>query len=316
LTVDRTTLVWLLAGAFLLAVSIAGFLMLREADQQDLEERLKAALEAPKENEAPKSPGPLNWLLLFLRRVGDAVRTSTCAYTESEVVSLERSIAAAGLDGKKIVPILIGFKVVLLFLVPALVYVFCLAKQMAPVRSLLYVAGSVPVGMLGPDYVIRFLRRPFEKALRRGIPDALDLMVICAEAGLGFESSVEQVATEMRHSNPAVAIEFSAFVHELKVLPDRRQALVNLGQRSGMADLQRLATILSQTLQYGTSLSQALRSVAADLRRERLTRIEAKAARLPPLLVIPMILFIMPCLFIILGGSAALRVMDSLKHMG
>ena len=97
------------------------------------------------------------------------------------------------------------------------------------------------------------------------------------------------------------------------MLPDRRQAIMNLGLRSGADGLKRLAAILAQTMQFGTPLTQGLRAVAAELRRERMTALEAKAARLPALLVLPMILFIMPCLFVVLMGPSMLRLMDALS---
>ena len=175
---------------------------------------------------------------------------------------------------------------------------------------------ALPVGLLGPDWILYFVRRPYVAALRRGLPDALDLLVVCTEAGMGLEAALEHVATEISRSNPAIGIAMSKLLDELRVLPDRREAFTNFGRRSGVDAFRRLATMLGQTLQYGTPLGQALRSVATDLRRERMTALEAKCARLPAMLVLPLILFIMPALFIVLAGSPMLRVLDSLRKMG
>ena len=114
----------------------------------------------------------------------------------------------------------------------------------------------------------------------------------------------------------AIAVEFSMLQHELQMLPDRHQAILNLGLRSGAVGLKRLSAILAQTMAYGTPLVQGLRAVANELRRERMIALEAKAARLPALLVLPMILFIMPCLFIVLMGPLVVRLMDALNNYG
>jgi tight adherence protein C len=116
-------------------------------------------------------------------------------------------------------------------------------------------------------------------------------MVVCAEAGLGLGSTVERVAEEMQKSNRPVAVEFSLFTHEMRIMPDRKIALANLAERTGQPALKRLAGTLAQTLKYGTPLSQGLRTLAAEMRDERMIQFEERASRLPALLVMPMIFF-------------------------
>jgi tight adherence protein C len=177
---------------------------------------------------------------------------------------------------------------------------------------LLVVTGSVILGLFLPNWILGFLRRPFIAALRRGLPDALDLMVVCAEAGLGLETAVDRVAQEMMASNRALGTEFATLAQELRILSDRREALGRMGERTNMEGFQRLGSTLAQTLRYGTPLSQALRVLAAEMRNERMLRMEEKAARLPAMLVMPLILFIMPCLFIVLIGPSVLLMIDTL----
>ncbi|WP_161600997.1 type II secretion system F family protein [Teichococcus oryzae] len=155
------------------------------------------------------------------------------------------------------------------------------------------------------------LRRPYVAALSSGLPDALDLLVVCAESGLGLDSAVERVAREMEFSNPAIALELSLLAQELRMLPDRSAALMRLGERTGIESFQRLSATLSQTLRYGTPLAQALRVLAGEMRQERMIRLEERAARLPALLVLPLILFILPCLFIVLIGPSAIRLIGT-----
>ena len=124
--------------------------------------------------------------------------------------------------------------------------------------------------MMAPNWVLAFLRRRYgQGAATRGLPDAMDMLVVCAEAGLGLDSAVERVAREMAGSNQAVSSEFALLAHELRVMPDRRQALDRLGERALVELLKRLAATLGQTFRFGTPLAQALRVLAAEARQER-----------------------------------------------
>ena len=162
--------------------------------------------------------------------------------------------------------------------------------------------------------IIGRLRAQYLAAVERGLADALDMMVICAEAGLALEASIERVASEIRAAHPAVASELSLTSGEMRVTNDRRIALVNMGVRTKLPSLKRLGGTLVQTVQYGTPLGQALRTLSVELRQETLTRFEEKAARLPVLLTMPMILFILPCVFIVVGGPAAIQISRQLLH--
>ncbi len=166
-------------------------------------------------------------------------------------------------------------------------------------------------GLVLPDAALRRMRDRHCARVERGLADALDLMVICAEAGLALEAAVDRVAVEMRGTNAALAAEFALTGTELRVLPDRRRALLNMGERTGLEPLRRLGGTLAQTLQYGTPLAQALRVLAAELRHELLMRFEARAARLPVILTVPTVLFILPCIFLVVGGPAVLRSLDA-----
>ena len=177
---------------------------------------------------------------------------------------------------------------------------------------LLVVAGMLIAGVLGPNWVLRFMRRPYVASLRKGLPDALDLMVVCGEAGLGLESAVNRVAHEVARSNPAVAREFATLSQELRMLPDRREAWPAWASGPAWTATAGWAPPWRRRLRYGTPLTQALRVLAAEMRQERTLAMEEKAARLPALLVLPLILFIMPSLFIVLIGPAILQLMANL----
>jgi tight adherence protein C len=210
--------------------------------------------------------------------------------------------------------IFVGAKVILLVGIPLIGFI---AEQQLNISSMPRVAILVVcaiIGLLGPDMLLRRVRKAHLAALERGLPDALDMLVICAEAGLALEAGIDRVATEIAPAHPAVARELSLTATELRILADRRVALTNMGVRTGLNTLQRLGSTLVQTLQYGTPLGQVLRSLATEMRYEMQMRFEAQAARLPVLLTLPMIVFILPCIFIVVGGPAGLSVQRALIH--
>ena len=157
----------------------------------------------------------------------------------------------------------------------------------------------------------------FDRAAKRhvtqsaeGLPDALELLVVCVEAGMSLDDAIDRITEDLKWSRPALAEELMLTSADLKILPERDQALTNLATRIDVPSVRAVVTSLSQTLRYGTPLAQALKSTASELRNDSLVRMEEKAAGLPALLTLPMMLFIMPTVFMILLGPAVLRILD------
>lgn len=178
--------------------------------------------------------------------------------------------------------------------------------------------GSLAGTLLGaylPDLYVHNAFQKRSKALRLALPDGFDLLVICAEAGLSLDAALERVSRELGEAAPELADEVGLTAVELSFLPDRTKALENLAERVPLPGVRALINTLMQTERYGTPLAQSLRVLSAELRHERMMRAEEKAARLPAVLTVPMIVFIMPALFVVLIGPAALRVLDSLTKM-
>lgn len=147
-----------------------------------------------------------------------------------------------------------------------------------------------------------------------GLPDALELLVICAEGGLSLGDGIDRIVTELRRSQPELAQELAMTAADLKILPSRDQALSRLAARIDAPIVQSVVTTLSQTMRYGTPFAQAMRVVASEIRNEALIRLEERANKLPALLTVPMILFIMPTIFLVVGGPAALKILDQLAR--
>jgi tight adherence protein C len=176
------------------------------------------------------------------------------------------------------------------------------------------IAGAL-LGSYLPDLYVKNCTQKRQDKLRKGLPDALDLMVICAEAGLSLDSSLQRVSKELMRSWPEVAEEFGLAAVELGFLPERKRALDNLTARTDLPGLRAMVNTLTQTEKFGTPLAQSLRVLASELRTERMMKAEEKAARLPATLTVPMIIFILPPLFIVLIGSAILSTMDAFKTL-
>ncbi|WP_337877414.1 type II secretion system F family protein [Elioraea sp.] len=300
-----------LTTAVLILVLIAAWLSARASIERRLAGRVaslgRGALAAERK---PAGPGLIQGAL---RAIGTALGGSALL-SEKDRRELERSVAAAGYRPQSVVPVVIGLKVVLLVVVPLAVYGLTALRGTTGAMQMVLVGLGVVGGVLGPNWVLGWMHKRYVRQIRTGLADTLDLMVICAEAGLGLESMVERVAIEMAPSNRPIAAEFMTLSNELRMLSDRRQALLNLGERTDVVGLRRLATTLAQTIQYGTPLGQALRTLSAEMRQERLIEFEEKAARLPALLVLPLTLFILPCLVMLLAGPSFVLLLASFNR--
>jgi tight adherence protein C len=178
--------------------------------------------------------------------------------------------------------------------------------------SMLGVASlGVAMGWSIPPFAVGRLALSRRRAIARGLADAIELLVIAVEAGLSLEDAMHRIVVELRRSRPAIADELAITSADLRILPNRDEALRRLAERVDLPSVHSVVTTLSQTLKYGTPLAQALRVVAEELRNDGLLKLEEQANRMPVLLTVPMILFILPSLFLIIGGPAFLKVLDA-----
>ena len=173
---------------------------------------------------------------------------------------------------------------------------------------------GILLGFYAPTIYLQNAAGKRAKQIQLALPDGLDLMVICAEAGLSLDATLLRVSRELSNGAPELAEEFAITAAELTFLPERRMAFDNLNTRTNSDGIRAVVNTLQQTAKFGTPLAQALRVLANEMRTTRMTRAEEKAARLPALLTVPMIVFILPTLFIVLLGPAAIGVMDTFAH--
>ena len=180
-----------------------------------------------------------------------------------------------------------------------------------PLKKYGLVASTLILAYKAPDIYLKNLTTKRSHAIRKGLPDALDLLVICAEAGLTVDAAFHRVARELGKAYPELGEEFALTAIELGFLTDRRQAFENLASRVDLDAVKGVVTTMIQTEKYGTPLASALRVLSAEFRNERMMRAEEKAARLPAIMTVPLILFILPVLFIVIIGPAACSMSDA-----
>lgn len=309
----KPTLLVLAALGWLLAAGGGTVLTLTAARQRRLRLRLDVARGRAPETQ-PRATEELRALpARCVAWVGRLIAQSGVLPGRT-LAELEQTLAAAGLRGANGLALFVGAKIVLLAGLPMLVFVALHGATVRPPVRFVALGGAALVGLLAPDYTVKQVRARYRTALQRGLPDALDLMVICTQAGLGLESAIARVAEEIAPAHPAIARELETTSRELQITAESRLALEGLARRTGLDSLKRLATTLTQSLQYGTPLVAALRALSAEMRQEALTRFEERAARLPVMLTMPMVVFILPCVFIVVGGPAVLRIMAALHH--
>ncbi len=233
----------------------------------------------------------------------------------SEWLGLENArakLAAAGFRGSASETTLIFFRAVVpvALLVTGSVYLF-LIDDMGYSSQTRFgaIIGLTYVGIKLPEVYLDHAANTRRASIRRAFPDALDLLLICVEAGISIEHAFRRVAEEIGRQSVPLAEELTLTTAELSYLPDRRQAYENLAKRVNVDSVKQIVTVLNQAEKYGTPLASALRVVSQESRDMRMAEAEKKAASLPPKLTVPMIVFFLPVLFVVIMGPAITQVM-------
>ena len=222
----------------------------------------------------------------------------------------------AGLRSERQLLIYLAIRLVTPVLLAVFVFIYTstfYADTIPPQMRLASVFIAIVAGVYLPNVVIKNLIVRRQKSIRLAWSDALDLLLICVESGMGIEPALQRVSREIGSQSVPLAEELTLTHAELSYLPDRRKAFENLGKRTGLATVKSVVTSLIQSERYGTPLGQALRVLAQENRDARMQEAERKAAGLPPKLTVPMILFFLPVIFLIILGPSAIQVMELRK---
>lgn len=231
-----------------------------------------------------------------------------------QVAEIRALLVSSGYRSRDAVVVYTFFKVVapLVFLTGAALWVYgvgTLGKG-----ALIDAAAVMAAGLAGsklPDLVVRNARAKRLAAIRKALPDTLDMLVICAEAGLASDAALKRVVAETTRKSSVLGEELQQTALELSFMPERRQALENLAERAPVPSVNAFVTTLIQAERYGTPLARAYKVLSQEQRTERMLKAEEKAGRLPATMTVPMMLFILPALFIVLIGPAVIGIMDS-----
>jgi len=253
---------------------------------------------------AEDKPSP--WLMKFINRFQ---RTG-----KEEQEKLKRLFDKAGIRSRN-APILYGIAKITMFFPPAAIAAFGVFyfTQWNILYKILAILIAAMAGSYLVDLIIRRLVNARQTRIRKAFPDALDLMVICTEAGLSLTATVQRVAREISQVCPDLGYELALLSIELNMLPDRRKALQNFSDRLDSSYFKSIISNISQAEQYGTPVAQTMRTIAEQFRQDRLIEAEERAAKLPVLLTLPMMLFIFPCVYIVILGPAIINILGNFK---
>ena len=236
---------------------------------------------------------------------------------QSQVDMMAQKLAWAGHRNKELAVYLIGARMVLPIVLGFIGIILFYVLEIKPdwqMKRVMAMGALIFGGYKGPELYLGNVAKKRTDAIRKGLPDALDLLVICAEAGLTVDAAFNRVAKELGRAYPELGDEFALTAIELSFLNERRKAFENLAYRVNLDSVKGVVTTMVQTEKYGTPLASALRVLSGEFRNERMMRAEEKAARLPAIMTVPLILFILPVLFIVILGPAACSIADAFSN--
>ena len=315
---DPTFLATMAAAIFAFATIITLGLPLAERDQ--LGQRLKAVSERREQLRAAhhaalnaKRISLRNEPIGYMKMTLDRFKLGNLLESEDT----RDKLARAGYRGQGPVVTFMFFRFVMPFVVLLLALVYLFGISNVAWGSFMKINASVGAALLGfylPDLFLNNTIARRQQSIMRAFPDALDLLLICVESGMSIEASFQRVASEIGSQSTELAEELGLTTAELSYLPDRRMAFENLAKRCGHAGVKAVATALNQAERYGTPMGQALRVAAQENRENRMAEAEKKAASLPAKLTVPMILFFLPCLFVVILGPAIMKIMHMSHH--
>ncbi len=229
-----------------------------------------------------------------------------------KVRELKKILQRAGIYRERALSLVLGLKLGLGAALPLLVMPFIWGRGLSPLLLAGMFSLLIIVGYFLPTLVVRHMMGARQAKIKKGLPDALDLLVVCVEAGQGLNGALKRVAEDFKLSNPPLAREFDLVNLEITAGLEREQALRNLAERTGVEEVESLCSILIQSDRFGTSMATALRVQSETLRTKRRQKLEEQAAKTPVKLLFPLLLCIFPAVMVVILGPAVIRVMETL----
>ena len=246
----------------------------------------------------------------LIKRLGNFIPQSP-----KDVTVMQRRLIRAGIRNENALKILYGAKAVCGITLPLLVALLVSTSSAETATRFSAIMAAAAVGFFGPNEYVRRLAAKRQKEIARGLANALDLLVVCVESGLGLDQAILQVSKELEHAHPEVSEEFGFVNLELKAGKRRVDALRNLAERTGVDDLKKLVAVLIQADRFGTGVAQSLRAHSDFMRIQARQIAEEKAAKLGVKLIFPIFFCILPSLFVVTVGPVAVKIMRELVPM-
>jgi tight adherence protein C len=236
---------------------------------------------------------------------------------ELERSKVQRDLTRAGYRSPQALQVFYGVKTLLAILCPIVVLFGARFFPDVTTQSVvMYAMMGAGIGLLAPNFVLHRNVEARMRRLRNGFPDALDLLVVCVESGLGLGPALQRVADELGVSHPDLSFELATVNAEMRAGVQRETALRNLADRTGMADIRGLVGLLVQSMRFGTSVADALRVYSDEFRDRRMQAAEEQAAKMSTKLIFPLVIFMFPVFFIVAIGPAVLRIIDAFAKSG
>lgn len=246
----------------------------------------------------------------MIKRLGSILPASP-----KDVGAVQRRLIRAGIRNPNALKVLYGSKVLLGVALPVLAGLAVAGSASEPTNKFLGVVAAAAIGFFGPNEYIRMKAKRRQKEIRRGLPNALDLLVVCVESGLGLDQAIVQVAKELEHAHGDISEELTLVNLELKAGKRRVDALRNLAERTAVDDLRKLVAVLIQADRFGTGVAASLRAHSDYMRVQARQVAEEKAAKLGVKLVFPIFFCILPSLFVVTVGPVMVRIYRDLLPM-
>src|SRR5579862_3678749 len=246
----------------------------------------------------------------LIKKLGNFVPQSP-----KDVTVMQRRLIRAGIRKEGALRVLYGAKAALGVTLPVLVGAAVAGTSADSGNKIAMMLAAGAIGFFGPNQYIRRLAEKRQHGLAQGLPNALDLLVVCVESGLGLDQAILQVSKELEHAHPEICEEFGFVNLELKAGKRRVEALRNLAERTGVDDLKKLVAVLIQADRFGTGVAQSLRGHADFMRIQARQVAEEKAAKLGVKLIFPIFYCILPSLFVITVGPVAMKIVRELIPM-
>lgn len=246
----------------------------------------------------------------FLQKLGNVLPANP-----RDVSVMQKQLIRAGIRGDNAIRLLYGAKLLFAVICPAVMLMAVSGSESDPTSKIMSIVAAAGFGFWGPNEYVKLTAGRRQHELKKGLPNALDLMVVCVESGLGLDQAILQVAKELQHAHPEISEEFALVNLELKAGKRRIEALRNLTERTNVEELKKLVAVLIQADRFGTGIAQSLRGHADFMRVQARQAAEEKAAKLGVKLVFPIFFCILPSLFVVTVGPVGTRIVREIGPM-